>query len=449
MRRGTERASTRPVNSTKSHLLRSIRDCLGRPPRPLPALGGSRKLADRALLLLALFIVGNMDPSGLAAEPLPPSASEIVFGMSTVLSGPAADLGKDMCQGVQAGLARANRAGGVHGHSLRLITLDDGYEPARTAPNLRRLVENEKVLAVMGDVGTPTAIAALPIAIEQKTLFFAPFTGAGLLRKNPPDRYVINFRASYAEETAAMIDALIDGAGLKPQDIAFFTQRDGYGDAGFSGGIAALQRHGLKDANQVLHVRYERNTLAVENALATLLYAEHEPRAVIMVGAYGPCAKFIKLAHEAGLRALFLNVSFVGSNPLAAELGNLPVPVIVTQVVPHPLDSKVPIVQEYLADLKALDPTTRPGFGTLEGYIAARVMIAALDKVPGKPTRESVIDALEGLGTFDLGLDEKLCLGPLEHQASHRIWPTILQDGAFVPFSWTNITPLLAGHNKP
>ena len=133
-----------------------------------------------------------------------------------------------------------------------------------------------------------------------------------------------------------MIDALIDGAGLQPLDIAFFTQRDSYGDAGFSGGIAALQRHGLQDANQVLHVRYERNTLAVENALATLLYARREPRAIIMVGAYGPCAKFIKLAHEAGLRALFLNVSFVGSNPLATELGHLPVPVIVTQVVPHP-----------------------------------------------------------------------------------------------------------------
>jgi ABC-type branched-subunit amino acid transport system substrate-binding protein len=376
-------------------------------------------------------------------------ASEIVFGMSTALSGPAADLGKDMCQGVQAGLARANRAGGVNGHPLRLVALDDGYEPARTVPNMRQLVEKEKVLAVIGNVGTPTAIAALPIAIEQKTLFFAPFTGAGLLRKNPPDRYEINFRASYAEETAAMIDALIDGFGLQPRDVAFFTQRDGYGDAGFSGGIAALQRHGLQDANEVLHVRYERNTLAVENALATLLYAEHQPRAIIMVGAYGPCAKFIKLAHAAGLRALYLNVSFVGSNPLAAELGQLDVPVLVTQVVPHPLDGEVPIVREYLADMKAFDRDAKPGFGALEGYIAVRVMVAALEKIPGEPTREGVIDALEGLGEFDLGLGEKLLLGPQQHQASHRVWPTILRDGAFVPFSWTNIAKLMAEHREP
>src|SRR5206468_4662446 len=159
--------------------------------------------------------------------------------------------------------------------------------------------------------------------------FFAPFTGAGALRKNPPDRYVINYRASYAEETGAIIDALIDRAGFKLEEIALFTQRDAYGDAGYAGSVAALKRHGLKDEKQVLHVRYERNTLAVEDALATLLYAEHEPRAVVMVGAYAPCAKFIKLAHGAGLDAVFHNVSFVGSQSLAKELGQCPARVIV------------------------------------------------------------------------------------------------------------------------
>jgi len=201
---------------------------------------------------------------------------EIVLGMSTALSGPAADLGLDMRQGVLAGMERANRAGGVHGRHLRLIALDDGYEPARAAPNMRQLIEKDNVLAVIGNVGTPTAIAAIPIANEDRTLLYAAFTGAGVLRKDPPDRYVINFRASYAEETAAMIDALIDGAGLKIEDIAFFTQRDAYGDAGYSGGIAALRRHGLRDENAVVHVRYERNTVAVENALASLLYAPAE-----------------------------------------------------------------------------------------------------------------------------------------------------------------------------
>jgi ABC-type branched-subunit amino acid transport system substrate-binding protein len=324
-----------------------------------------------------------------------------------------------------------------------LIALDDGYEPTRTAPNMRRLIEKEQVLAVIGNVGTPTAIAAIPIANEQKTLLFAPFTGAGVLRKTPPDRYVINYRASYAEETAAMIDALIKIGHLKPKEIAFFTQRDGYGDAGFVGGIAALKRHGLKDENVVVHARYERNTLAIENALANILFASPPPRAVIMVGAYAPCAKFITLAKESGMEALFLNVSFVGSAPLARELGNKAPHVIVTQVVPHPQEKNLLIVKEYHEDLQKMDQPTTPTFGSLEGYIAARIFVKALENVQGQPTRENIIDALEGLKAFDIGLGKSLHLTAKKHQASHRVWPTILRNGQFVPFKWKDISKVL------
>ncbi len=369
---------------------------------------------------------------------------EIVLGMSTVLSGPAADLGKDMQKGVLAGLGHANRGGGMHGRKLRLIALDDGYEPARTAPNMRQLIEKEKVLAVIGNVGTPTAIAARPIVDEQKTLFFAPFSGAAMLRNSPPDRYIINFRASYAEETGAMIDALVSSAELRPEEIAVFTQQDAYGDTGYAGSIAALKRHGLRDEKAIVHVSYERNTLAVENAVADLVLADPPPRAVVMVGAYAPCAKFIKLCREAGLDAVFLNVSFVGSNPLAKELSKTDAHVIVTQVVPYPSDNSIPIVREYQTDLKTLDPSAQAGFGDLEGYIAARIFELALDKIAGSPTREAIIDALEGLGEFDIGLGEPLSLSPTGHQASHRIWPTILKDGAFVPFEWNDIASLLS-----
>jgi branched-chain amino acid transport system substrate-binding protein len=379
------------------------------------------------------------------AEAASTNSGEIVLGMSTVLSGPAASLGQDMQQGVLAGLDRANRAGGVNGRRLKLIALDDGYEPGRAAPNMRRLIEVENVVAVIGNVGTPTAIASIPIANEQKTLFFAPFTGAGVLRKSPPDRYVINYRASYAEETGAMIDALMNVGGLKCEDIAFFTQRDGYGDAGFDGVIKALKRHGLKEEKDVLHVRYERNTLAVEDALATLLYAAHTPRAIVMVGAYAPCAKFIKLAVGAGLNAIFLNVSFVGSNALATELGGLPARVVVTQVVPHPQTKGLQLTTEYLADLNALDASALPGFGSLEGYIGSRILIRALETIPGAPTREAIVNALENLGQFDLGLGEPLKLGAAAHQASHMVWPTILQQGKFAEFPWSGIVGLLEG----
>ncbi len=371
------------------------------------------------------------------------AAEELRLGMSTALSGPTAELGREMQRGVLAGLERANRAGGVQGRRLRLISLDDGYEPTRTAPNMRRLIEQDQVLAVIGNVGTPTAIAAIPLAREHRTLLFAPFTGAGLLRRDPPDRYVINVRASYAEETAAMVDALVNEGGLRPEEVAFFTQRDGYGDAGYVGGFAALKRHGLKDEARVLHVRYPRNTLAVENALADLLLAEPTPRAIILVGAYAPCAKFIRLAREHGLEALFLNVSFVGSSALARELGPLPVEVLVTQVVPDPLDTSLPLVRDYLADLGQLDAKASPNFISLEGYLAARILLAALERLDGSPDREGLINALEGLGSFDLGLGAPLRLSAQEHQASHAVWPTRLQEGRFVPFVWSEIKALL------
>ena len=389
---------------------------------------------------LALFAGSLLSLSGssraLATEADLP---EIILGMSTALSGPAAALGENMREGMLAGFERANRAGGVNGRKLRLIALDDGYEPARTAPNMRRLLNEENVLAVVGSVGTPTAIVALPIALEQKTLFFAAYSGASVLRNKPPDRYVVNYRASYTEEVGTMIDGLVDDLGFKPEEIAFFTQRDGYGDAGFAGGVAALKRHGLKNDRTILHVRYERNTLAVENAVASLVLAERPPRAIIMVGVYAPCAKFIEQCRQADLRALFLNVSFVGGQMLAKQLGPTDALVVATQVVPSPFDTSLPIVRDYAEDLHVLHPDATPGFGQLEGYIAARILVTALEKIKGVPTRENIIDALEGLGRFDLGLGEPLNFGR-KNTGLHRVWPTILKDGAFAPFHWKDIS---------
>jgi ABC-type branched-subunit amino acid transport system substrate-binding protein len=368
--------------------------------------------------------------------------SDILLGMSTALSGPTAQLGTAMRDGVLLGLERANREGGVHGRRLRLIVLDDGYEPTRTAPNMRSLIENEEVLAVIGNVGTPTAIASLPLVRKHDIPFMAPFSGAGVLRQEPPEKYVFNFRASYAEEMATIVDALIVHGGLKPRDIAFFTQRDGYGDAGFSGGFAALKRHGLADERQVLHVRYARNTLAVENALADILLTERAPRAIIMVGAYAPCAKFIRLARKSGLHSLFLSVSFVGGEFLAEELGPAGDDVLVTQVVPHPLTGTAPIVREYRADLAAAGGSA-PSYVGLEGYIASRLLVKALQAGDAPPSRERIVDALEGLGTFDIGLGLPLHLDSRKHQASHHVWTTRLENGRLLPFRWEDIDSLI------
>ncbi|MBL7649276.1 MAG: ABC transporter substrate-binding protein [Candidatus Hydrogenedentes bacterium] len=375
--------------------------------------------------------------------------------MSAALSGPAADLGIEMSLGVRTAFDELNRAGGVQGRPLQLIALDDGYEPERAVPNMHRLIEQDNVLALVGNVGTPTAVAAVPIANRAGVPFFGAFTGAGGgggapparggvdypardAPPTPPDRVVVNYRASYAEETEAMVDALVEVVGVRPAEIAFFTQRDAYGDAGFAGGARALKRHGLEDPLNVAHGRYERNTLAVENGLADLLLHDTLPKAVIMVGAYAPCAEFIKLARTSGLNGFFLNVSFTGAEPLRLALGEAGEGVIITQVVPH-FESALPAVEAYRKALSSLDPEAAPSFGSLEGYIAARILCRALESVSGPIGRDAIIESLESLGTFDIGLGTPLELGPDKHQACHQVWPTVIRGGRVVPMEWSDL----------
>ncbi|MEJ2689853.1 MAG: ABC transporter substrate-binding protein [Deltaproteobacteria bacterium] len=369
-------------------------------------------------------------------------ASFAKVGMSTALTGSTAHLGVNVRTGVAIALNEYNHDRHADDIKFCLMAKDDAYEPALTLPNMLSLIEEDHVLAIIGNVGTPTALAAIPVINRLQVPFIGAFSGAGALRKKPPDRFIINFRASYAEETAVMVESLIKKGGLKPEEIAFFTQRDAFGDAGFSGGIDALKKYGLTHENRVVHGRYERNTLAVENGLAKLLLASPPPKAVIMVAAYAPCARFIRLARKSGLHALYLTVSFVGAVPLATDLGPAGENVIITQVVPH-FNADLPITRNFRQAMLRYAPASPPSFGALEGYISTRMFLLAVSSITGPLSRATVINALENLGEFDLGLGVPLRLGPDEHQASHTIWPTIIRDGRVVVFHWEQLPNLL------
>ncbi|EGW54351.1 extracellular ligand-binding receptor [endosymbiont of Tevnia jerichonana (vent Tica)] len=356
--------------------------------------------------------------------------------MSTALAGPAQALGQGMKLGIEAYFNQVNKSE-INGNTLKLVALDDGYEPARAAPNMRKLIDEEKVLAVMGNVGTPTAIVSVPIANEKKTLLFGAFTGAGVLRKTPPDRYIINYRASYAEETSAMIDGLLS-SGIKPEEIAFFTQNDGYGDAGYKGAMKALKAKGVANPEKLAHGRYTRNTLNVEDGLGTFLDVEITPKAIIMVGAYAPCAKFIKMAKEYLPDTKFLNVSFVGSTALAKALGDKGDGVIVTQVVPH-FDSGHATVKEYREALNDYNASVEPGFVSLEGYLVAKLFVEGMKNAGSNPNRESIVDGLESLNSPNVDIGSKVGFSKTKHQASHKIWPTMIKHGKFVAFNWSEL----------
>ena len=356
--------------------------------------------------------------------------NEIRFGISAAFSGPAKELGQNMRLGIEAAFNAVNARGGVHGRMLRLAAADDGYEPARTAETMKRLYEKDQVFGIIGNVGTPTATVALPYALERKMLFFGAFTGAGLLRSDPPDRYVFNYRASYAEETSAMVHYLVKVKRLKPSQIAVFAQQDSYGDSGFIGVTKAVRALGGDD-NAVLRLNYQRNTVDVDEAVEQLKKSRVPIRAVIMVPTYRAAAKFIEKTKDLFPGMIYTSVSFVGSTALANELMLLGKRfangVIVTQVVPA-LDGHSSLVLDYKAAMAKYFPGEQADYVSLEGYVMANVLIAALRRNGQDLDTEKLVQTLENMRDLDLGLGTPVTYGRSEHQGVHKVWATQLDE---------------------
>jgi len=351
------------------------------------------------------------------------SADKIVFGQATALEGPASALGQGMKLGLEAAFAEVNKAGGVKGRKLELKSIDDGYEPTKSIEAVKKLLEQDKVFAVAGTVGTPTAAATQPIATAAGAPFIGPFTGAEFLRE-PYKPLVMNIRASYFQETEAMVERLTKDLGATK--IAIMYQDDAFGQAGLAGVKKALDKRQMQLAGEGT---FERNTVAVKAALLAIKKAE--PHAVIMISPYKPAAEFIKLARQIKFDPTFVNISFVGSDALAKELGAGGAGVVITQVVPFPKDAAIPVVGRYHASLKASAPDAEPGFVSLEGYLVGRTIIAALEKVSGELTRQSLIDAVQKAGTLDLG-GFKLTYSPTSNRGSDQVFLTVIQaDGSF------------------
>lgn len=352
--------------------------------------------------------------------------TELILGQSCALAGPAQALGQGMKAGMNAYFAKVNAEGGIHGKKIKLISKDDGYEPDKAIKNTRDLIGTEKVFCLIGEVGTPTSKAVVPIAEQNKVPFFGPFTGAEFLR-NPFKKYVINIRGSYYQEMEKLAAYLVDKKGLKK--IACFYQNDGYGQAGLKGIEKALAKRNMK---LVATGTYERNTTAVKSGLLKIRKAK--PDAVIMVGAYKPCAEFIKLAKKVGLKkTIFCNISFVGTKALVKELGDKGEGCVISQVVCFPWDQSIPLVKEYTEAMKKYAPGTDTGFVSLEGYMVAKLFCNILKTLPASNiTREAFLAQVGKTGTFDLG-GISLSFGPKDHQGMDEIFLTEVKNGKVEP----------------
>ncbi len=329
----------------------------------------------------------------LAAPALAQSDRRIVLGQSAPLSGPAAQLGIQFQQGAKLAFNVANARGGVNGRNIELRTLDDGYEPDRCQANTQTLLA-DNVLALFGYIGTPTSLAALPLATAARTPFVAPFTGAQALRE-PFNRIAFHVRASYFDETARIVNQVTQ-VGMKR--VAVFRQNDSYGQAGLDGVTRALKAHQLE---AVATGTVERNATDVSAAVTAIL--KGNPEAVVQISAYKSCAAFVRAARTAGYMGQFYNVSFVGTQALADELGADARGVVVSQVMPYPFAPLMPLTNEFLGAANAAQPKVSPNYSSIEGYIAARVMLEGLRRAGATPTSETLITGLESMQNFNTG----------------------------------------------
>ncbi len=361
-------------------------------------------------ILISLFFWCKMSVAGDEKK------EPIVLGESCALSGPAENLGLQMRSGLLAAFSKINDEGGINGRDIILDSKDDGYEPDRAIRNTRDLIEKKNVFMIIGEVGTPTSKAVVPLIEKWKIPFFAPLTGAQFLRV-PFRKYVINVRASYFQEMERLASYLIKVRKVKR--IACFYQNDSYGFAGLEGIEIALEKRGMR---LVSKGSYERNTVAVMGGLRDINRAE--PEAVVLVGTYSACAEFIKLSKTKIKRhQIFCSISFVGTESLAKVLGDYGRDVIVSQVVPYPEDREIPIVREYTDAMDKYQHDNPISFVSLEGYIAGKLFGQIAHTVPGELTREKFTATMEKIGVFDLG-GLVLQYGPLDHQGMDTIYLT-------------------------
>jgi branched-chain amino acid transport system substrate-binding protein len=396
-----------------------------------------KQLASRLRIGLGLFLacISSCDWMGqrkAVVEPVPGvDAHTLVIGSSMALGGHASYLGKQTLHGALSYIHQVNERGGIHGRKIKLIAYDDGYDPQVCIANTQRLIIQDKVFALFCYVGTPTTVKIIPLLEQARIPLVGIFSGANALRE-PLNRYIVNIRASYYQETKEAVRHLVEDLGL--QKVAVFYQYDAYGFDGLKGTELALKAFGL---TPVARGTYIRGTLNVGEGLSKIKNSEAE--AVVMIGTYEPCAKFIKMAKSQGYAPIFYNVSFVGADELARRLGEEGEGVIVSQVVPSPerpeTQALLKGVKEYVELHRRFFPEDVPNVIGLEGYINARVLVEGLTRAGKNLNRETFVEAIETIRNFSVGLDTEINFSPQDHQGLKAVYFSRIQRSQFVPIS--------------
>ncbi len=372
-------------------------------------------------LLLGLFTWMGC----VAAGEVGVGENSVLIGMSAPFSGPSGVYGLDMKTVINAYFRQVNEAGGVHGRRLELRALDDGYETERTVANTRTLISNEKVFALLAYYGSsPTTAAMNDVFGVARVPLVGAISGADSIRQspreNPNNRYLFNVRASYANETEAIVSQLVS---LGFTNIAVLYQNDGFGKSGLDGVVAALKKNG-QAPSAVATV--ERNSIDVAAAVQTI--GKANPQAVVMVTLYKPTAAFVREMKKAGQRPSFMTLSPVGADVLVQELAEEARGIGISQVMPYPWNDTTPLVRDYQ---KVLGRQGKPSYFGIEAYAMARVLVDAMRKAGRDLTREKLIASLESMQNHDLG-GYRVSYSAHDRQGSRFVDLTVIGSGGRV-----------------
>jgi branched-chain amino acid transport system substrate-binding protein len=391
--------------------------------------------------LLTALSVALLAPTAFADDGV--TATEVVLGQPAAFSGPSAGLGVEMWRGAEAAFAEVNAAGGVHGRKIRLVLADDGYDADKAAAAVYQLISKSKIFALFGGVGTPTIVKALPVVLKyfnsDGLFYFSNFTGAQPQREPPFERAVFNVRASYREEAKSMVDVYLSTGRRR---IGVFVQDDAYGASGRDGVRRALQASGLDIVADTTYPRGQAYATSVDQQVQILRDAKVD--AIVAVGSYQACAALVRDARRAGWNVPIHNVSFVGADQMLRLLREeekksglkLTPGLVFTQVVPSYEDRQIPFIQQYRAAMDRFAPSKPPigdgsyapvgkySFGSVEGYLSARVFLTVLERTGPQLTRKAFYETAEKMGRFDLGLGQTMELSPTRHQVLRNVWFT-------------------------
>ncbi|MDE0680742.1 MAG: ABC transporter substrate-binding protein [Gammaproteobacteria bacterium] len=397
------------------------------------------------------FLQADSDPAATGSGG-PPYSGEIVLGVSAAFSGPSRGLGTELYRGASAYFSRVNEAGGINGRRIVLKMYDDGYQPDPCVENTMKLMLEDQVFLLFGYVGTPTVTRVLPLLkkFQDENIFmFFPFTGAQPQRQPPYGDFAFNLRASYAQETAGLVNNFVS---IGKERIAVFYQADAYGRSGWAGVRAALAPHGLRIAGEATYSRGANYTGTMRRQVEILKASS--PDAVICIGAYAACAAFARDAVDFELDVPIANLSFVGSENMLKLLTegredseSYTRLLVNSQVVPSYEDLSLPAVREYRDLLDRYDPQVPPelvkeeyapfpySFGALEGFLNAKLLAEIIRRLEGEADRAKLEQAVFSVTDYDLGVGERVSFGPNRRQGLQTVYYTVVEDGRFVPLN--------------